>query len=167
MDIAAEDAGRSRAALLCFDGSDDAVNAIAHAGDVLATRGAVVLTVWEPLADWEPYDPATILAAPLSRLAAKALDLDEIAEELAREKVTRGVSLARGAGFAAEGRTARGKPWRKICDIADEVDASTIVLGARGLSRVGSVLLGSVSTAVAVHAKRPVLIVPPPQPLAH
>jgi nucleotide-binding universal stress UspA family protein len=71
--------------------------------------------------------------------------------------------LASAAGFAAEGRTARGKSWRAICDVAEELDAATIVVGARGLSRLESVLLGSVSSAVAVHAKRPVLIVPPPR----
>ena len=53
-----------------------------------------------------------------------------------------------------------GKTWRAICDVAGEIDAVTIVLGARGLSRVGSLLLGSVSSAVLVHAKRPVLVVP-------
>jgi len=38
--------------------------------------------------------------------------------------------------------------------------AVAIVLGARGLSRVESILLGSVSSAVVTHAKRPVLVVP-------
>jgi nucleotide-binding universal stress UspA family protein len=152
--------GASRPALLCFDGSDDARGAIAEAGTVLGLDSAVVLTVWEPFANWEPYDPATILSAPVSRLASRALDLDEIAEELAVETMAQGISLARAAGFAAEGRAVRGKPWRMICEIAEEVGVATIVVGARGLSRVQSVLLGSVSTAVAVHAGRPLLIVP-------
>jgi len=157
---AAEDTGPSRPALLCFDGSEDATAAIGQAGAVLGLRRAVVLTVWEPFATWEPYDPATILSAPLGKLASRALDLDEITRELAEEKLKRGLALAAAAGFAAEGRTAQGKPWRTICDVAKEIDAAAIVLGARGLSRVESVLLGSVSSAVAAHAKRPVLIVP-------
>jgi len=61
--------GASRPALLCFDGSDDARGAIAEAGTVLGLDSAVVLTVWEPFANWEPYDPATILSAPVSRHA--------------------------------------------------------------------------------------------------
>ena len=40
----------SAVVLLCFDGSDDAGAAIARAGEVLAARAAVVLTVWEPVA---------------------------------------------------------------------------------------------------------------------
>jgi hypothetical protein len=50
--------------LLCFDGSDDAAAAIAQAAELLASRRAVVLTVWEPVATWESYDPAT--AAPMA-----------------------------------------------------------------------------------------------------
>lgn len=161
MTVDTDTAAAPRPALLCFDGSEDARDAIAQAGALLGLGTAVVLTVWEPLATWQPYDPATIISAPLSKLAARALDLDEIAQELAAEKLEQGLALAIAAGFAAEGRTVPGKPWRAICDVAQELDAAAIVMGARGLSRMESVLLGSVSAAVAVHAKRPVLIVPP------
>jgi nucleotide-binding universal stress UspA family protein len=146
--------------LLCFDGSDDAVAAIARAGELLAPRTAVVLTVSEPAASWAPYDPATILSAPLSRLASNALDLDEIGRDLARERMEQGRDLAIAAGFAADGRLEVGKPWRIICQVADEIDAESIVIGARGLGRVESVLLGSVSSAVVYHARRPVLLIP-------
>jgi len=157
-DTGGRDAGHL--VLLCFDGSDDAAVAIAQAAELLAPRRAVVLTVWEPVAVWEPYDPATILSAPVSKLLSRALGVDEISAELAEEKVRQGVALAGSAGFAAQGRVAHGKAWRAICDVADEVHAATIVLGARGLSQVGSLLLGSVSSAVLGHARRPVLAVP-------
>jgi nucleotide-binding universal stress UspA family protein len=120
----------------------------------------VVLTVWEPVATWEPYDPATILSARVSKLLSRALGVDKIAAEVAEEKVKQGVALASSAGFAAQGRVAHGKTWRAICDVAGEIDARAIVLGARGLSQMESLLLGSVSTAVLAHAKRPVLVVP-------
>jgi nucleotide-binding universal stress UspA family protein len=150
----------ARPALICFDGSDDAAAAIAAAGKMLAPRVAVVLTVWEPVASWAPSDPATILTAPVSRLAAKELDLDGIGQDVARRLMQRGVELATGAGFKAEGRAEEGKPWRVIGHVADELDAAPIVLGARGLGRVESMLLGSVSIAVVFHAKRPVLVIP-------
>ena len=146
--------------LLCFDGSDDAATAIAQAAELLAPRRAVVLTVWEPVATWEPYDPATIVSAPVSKLLSRSLGIDEVGAEVAEEKVKQGVALASSAGFAAQGRVTHGKTWKAICDVADELDAATIVLGARGLSQVASLLLGSVSSAVLVHAKRPVLVVP-------
>jgi nucleotide-binding universal stress UspA family protein len=146
--------------LLCYDGSEHAGEAIAAAANVLASREAVVVTAWEPISTWEPYDPGGVLSAGVARLGSHSLGLDEIAAEIAQEKLTRGIELARVAGFEARGRLARGKAWRAICDLADELDASSIVLGARGLSRVGSMLLGSVSSAVAVHAGRPVLVIP-------
>ena len=146
--------------LICYDGSEDAAAAIATAGRILGPRRAVVLTVWEPVAVWQPYDPATGLTAPLSKLASRALGLDEIARDLAEERVVTGGELARQAGFEADGRTTGGKPWRAICDVADDIDAEPIVIGARGLSRVQSALLGSVSAAVVQHARRSVLVVP-------
>jgi nucleotide-binding universal stress UspA family protein len=146
--------------LLCFDGSDDAAHAIAHAGRLLGPRQAVVLSVWEPVAVWQPYDPATAITAPISRLASSALGLDEIARDLAQERATAGVEMARRAGFDAQSRIAGGKPWRVICNVADEIEAEPIVLGARGLSRVQSALIGSVSAATVQHARHAVLVVP-------
>ena len=147
-------------ALLCFDGSDDAANAIAVAGVLLGPREAKVLTVWEPMAVWQPYDPAAVLSAGVSRLSSERLGLDEIAREIAQATMQRGVELAREAGFNASGELKSGKAWRAICEAAEEIEAVPIVLGARGLSRVQSLLLGSVSGAVAAHARRAVLIVP-------
>jgi len=159
MSTARASAKDDRPVLLCFDGSANAAVAIGKAGELLGPREAVVLTVSEPVAVWEPYDPATILTGPVSRLAADALGLDEIARELAAGRADQGVALARAAGFRARSRIAEGKSWRVICDVAEELDAEPIVVGARGLSRVQSVLLGSVSSAVVVHAKQPVLVV--------
>ena len=150
----------TRPVLLCFDGSKDAVSAIASAGRTLASTVAVVLTVWEHAADWLPYDPATIITAPISRIASHSLGLDEIARESAPQTAERGVELARIAGFEVEARVVEGKTWRSICDVAEELNAEPIVVGARGQSRVQSALLGGVSSAVIVHAHRPVLVIP-------
>ena len=87
--------------LLCSDGSDDAATTITQAAELLAPRRAVVLTVWEPVATWEPYHPATILSAPVSKLLSEEVGIDQIAAELAEEKLKQGVALASSAGFAA------------------------------------------------------------------
>lgn len=145
---------------MCFDGSDDAAAAIAKAGELLGPRAAVVLSVWEPVRVWEPWDPVTIVSAPLGRLVAKEIDLDQIVADVARDKAEHGTELARAAGFDASARVARGKAWEAICEVADELDAEPIVIGSRGLGRAQSALLGSVSSAVIAHAKRPVLVGP-------
>jgi nucleotide-binding universal stress UspA family protein len=150
----------SAPALLCFDGSEDAGAAITTAGELLGSREAVVVTVWEPVNVWAPSDPGGVLSAGVAKLGSQALGLDDIAREVAEENLARGLELARQAGFEARGQTVRGKTWQAICDTARELHAEPIVLGARGLSRVGAMLLGSVSAAVVAHAGRPVLVIP-------
>ena len=104
--------------------------------------------------------PATIVSAPLGRLIANELDLDEIVAGVARDKAEHGAELARASGFDATPRVERGKAWEAICEVADEIDAEPIVIGSRGLGRAQSALLGSVSSAVIAHAKRAVLVGP-------
>jgi hypothetical protein len=106
MATGSHDTDSARSVLLCLDGSDGAAEAIAEAGTVLRGGKAVLLTVWEPCAVWEPYDPATILSAPLVRVADRALGFDEIARDLAQEKMERGVALASDVGFEVAGRVA-------------------------------------------------------------
>src|ERR1035437_641247 len=102
---------RRAPALLCFDGSDDAA-AIAKAVEFLAPRSAVVLTVWEPVRVWDPWDPVTIVSAPLGQIVA----------DVARDKAEHGTQLARASGFDATSRVACGKAWEAICEVAECVD---------------------------------------------
>lgn len=82
-------------------------------------------------------------------------------EENARKLAAEGVRLAEAGGMTAKPLTklASGPLWQQILAVADERDASAIVLGTRGLGGVKSLVLGSVSNAVVHHASRPVLIV--------
>jgi nucleotide-binding universal stress UspA family protein len=63
------------------------------------------------------------------------------------------------AGVAAECETVEGNPAHEIIEAARTNDADVIVVGSRGLGKISSVLLGSVSQAVLREADRPVLIV--------
>ena len=47
--------------LLCYDGSDPAKHAIERAADLLRTRHAVVLTVWQPTAVVHHADRPTLV----------------------------------------------------------------------------------------------------------
>lgn len=141
--------------LFAYDGSEHAKAAIAAAAAELRTgRPAVVLTVWEPL------EALAFYGAPM---AAMAPDVDDSIIAEAEKAAAEGAALAREGGFEAEARIVRGAPtWRQIVDGADDVDAGVIVLGTHGRSGVTALVMGSVATAVAHHATRPVLIVPLP-----
>jgi nucleotide-binding universal stress UspA family protein len=145
--------------LLCFDGSDDARRAIKRAGALFAGRRALVLTVWQPIADldgfaWTGATESSVDVVGLNRAAAE--DGARVADEGAR--------LALEAGLNAEPLAveASGSVWHTIVEMADRHDAAAIVMGSRGLTGLRSMLLGSVSSAVVHHAERPTLVIRQP-----
>ncbi|TAN40100.1 MAG: universal stress protein [Nitrospirae bacterium] len=54
-----------------------------------------------------------------------------------------------------------GSPDRYIAETAAEAGMDLIVMGARGVKGMKSVLIGSVTKAVALHASKPVLVIKP------
>jgi nucleotide-binding universal stress UspA family protein len=150
-----------RPALLCFDGSSDARRAITEAATLLGGGPAVVVHVWEPLSALVLRNPLISSPGPLVEQAA---ELDAAGAEAAERLAEEGGEIARSAGFDAEVLCIKsaGGVWPRIVQIAEERDARAVVLGPRGLSTFGSVLLGSVSSGVAHHCRRPVLVIPAP-----
>ena len=146
--------------LLCFDGSDDARRAIERAGAILGGGPALVVHVWEPLSSVMLRNPLIHSPGPLAEQAA---ELDEAGAEAAERLTAEGVEVARGAGFEASPlciRSDQRTVWPVIVRLAEERRARAVVLGSRGLSKVGSMLLGSVSSGVVHHCRQPSLVVP-------
>ncbi len=142
--------------LLCYDGSEESGRAIATAAGLLGLRRAVVL-------DIGPVITAAESLATLSPVAPAAA-FEELNTTDALERARQGAERARRAGFEAEARAELASPtYEGIVDVADEIDAAVIVIGSRGLSGAREAFEGSISHAVAEHAGRPVLIVPPPK----
>jgi nucleotide-binding universal stress UspA family protein len=48
--------------------------------------------------------------------------------------------------------------WQAIVDLADDRDASLVVLGSHGRTGMTDLLLGSIAGTVAAHSRRSVLI---------
>jgi nucleotide-binding universal stress UspA family protein len=150
-----------RPVLLCVDGSEGANHAVETAAQLLG-GSVLVVSVWEPVGELSQTNP---WGAFISAVGQSAAELDAIAEEIAGETAEKAAELARRSGFVeaeALGARSRGSIWSTLLELADERDARLVVAGARGQSQVRSLLLGSVSHAVVQHARRPVLIVPPP-----
>jgi nucleotide-binding universal stress UspA family protein len=141
--------------LICYDDSASARRAIDEAAKLLGRRRAVVLDVGPLLTGAESV-------AALSSVVPGNAFHDANADE-ALTRAREGAERARRAGFDAEPRAELDEPtWQGIVDVAVEIDADAIVMGSRGLTGIREQLVGSVSLAVAEHAGRPVLIVPPP-----
>jgi nucleotide-binding universal stress UspA family protein len=139
--------------LLCYDGSEQAIEAIEFAGALFppGTR-ATVLYAWEP----------EVLAVG-GAIGAVAIPPDNDERDAARVMgiAEDGAQRARSAGLAAQARIEHttASTWRTIVDVADG-EYDVIVMGTRGLTGVRSLLLGSSSHQVTQHATCPVLIVP-------
>jgi len=71
----------------------------------------------------------------------------------------RALAKAVEAGVYAESEIVEGNPGREIVDAARLRGADIIVVGSRGLGKLSSMFLGSVSRDVLSEADRPVLIV--------
>jgi nucleotide-binding universal stress UspA family protein len=137
--------------VFAYDGSELARLAIEEAGKQLQPgREALVLTVWQT------FNVGFLPSRELHIDAAAAPDVKQAAEETAAA----GAKLAEAAGFRATTLAKESASASKcIVEVADDRDASLIVLGSHGRSGFSSALLGSVAGAVAAHTSRSVLIV--------
>jgi len=69
------------------------------------------------------------------------------------------VARLRGKGLDVKVRIEKGIPFQEILRVANEENASLIVIGSHGKSNVQEMLIGSVSEAVIRHAVQPVLVI--------
>ncbi|MHB8696038.1 MAG: universal stress protein [Solirubrobacteraceae bacterium] len=142
--------------LICYDGSMAAKHAIRCAAALPCARRAVVLTVWEPTAGLGSFAWSGATESTLDYV-----ELDRTAAELGGRIVEEGARIAQHAGIQAQPVAAKaaGPGWKTILKVAADHEASTIVIGSRGLTGMRSMLLGSVFTAVVHHADRPTLVI--------
>ena len=150
--------------IIGFDGSPGAEHALRQAAALLAVRTALVVTVWEAGAAYATLDSPGMQAVPMDLgMAAVA---DQAIYEGVQNTAERGAQLARDLGFEVEeGLTAAGDESVAVAlvRVAREHDASALVVGSHGYSRLEKLLLGSTSRHVLEHAECPVLVVRPPE----
>ena len=141
--------------LIAYDGSDNARAAIDSVAPILKGAPAVVVYARHPLEG----SAAHLEGRPrFEDVAERDSDRLDDAERIAAE----GADHARAAGLDAEARVASTGEVAadSIVELADQLDASVIVLGSRGQRGLKALLLGSVSHHVVHHARRPTLVVP-------
>lgn len=144
--------------ILCADGSELSSDAIRKGLEVLKPAGRyIVLTVAES------PDQALVLGA--SGFAGGTVTPDTFAEM--QTAAQEGAALVLDTAVSALGSetpdklekvAVTGSPGPAICAYAEEVEASTIVIGSRGIGGLKRAVLGSVSDHVVRHSPCAVLL---------
>jgi nucleotide-binding universal stress UspA family protein len=140
--------------VICYDGSQEAVEAVAYAGALLPGARALVVTVWKPVPE-EGLSPAT------KPPAGDPAEVNPEARRAARQLASLGARKASGVGLKAEPLVVEttGRVWQAIALIAEEQEARLIVCGTRRTGMTG-ILPGHLASALVDHASVPVLVVP-------
>jgi len=133
------------AVVVGIDGSPTSDVALRWAADEAARRDADLHVVHA----WQ---------VPVVTIPA-AEQMVDAAEAAGRQVLDRGLADPRLAGLRVEGHLPSEGASRAMLALADQ--AALMVVGSRGLGRLGRVLLGSTSRQLAHHAPVPLVVVPP------
>lgn len=134
--------------ILCAtDGSDHAGKAVAVAADLGRRYDArvIILTAYDPI----PRDLGTPYVEELMNRRLKATE----------ELMNAAMAVVKAQGVTPIVEMLEGPAARAILDVARTRRCDLIVMGSRGLSPVGAMLLGSVSMRVVHEASCPVLLI--------
>lgn len=150
----ARDPAPAGTVVLCYDGSPQADEAVAYAGQLLPRWRAIVLVVWKPVIE-------EALATPMTRPVADPADANRREREGAEEIARQGAALAAHAGLDPEPAVveAGGPRWHAVELVVEQRSARLVVCGTRH-SGVTAALPQTLAGALVAHASRPVLVVP-------
>lgn len=140
-----------REMLVPVDGSENAIRAARFAIEMARKMDAGVRLFYVfPAASVEVIGMAGMSRADIDQAAQAAA---QRAFDKTRE------ALGDDQGVTIEQETSMGDPAEEIIRYTEDDHSIMVVLGRRGLSRMQSLLLGSVSDKVSRHAKSPITIV--------
>jgi len=90
---------------------------------------------------------------------AESSDIVKIRREAHQRILASAIDQVKAAGISCVGHLLDGHPGETIVRIAESQNMDEIMIGSRGRSAIGSLLLGSVSSHVAHLARVPVTLV--------
>lgn len=139
--------------LIAVDGSEESLEAVRQAVSLVqrGLRAEIALV--------NVQEPASLLELATQDSDAIAAAAVEAGEHL----MARGAALLDEAGIGYSMEVLLGEPSTVLVDMAEQLDAHMVILGARGMGAIESALVGSVSKAVISRCTRPVLVVRPPE----
>jgi len=140
---------RLRRLLLAVDESKHSLEAARRIGEFVAAEDVEISLLYV-------QTPTTYLLVDTENKRQSEIERRYEAERLF---MTVNAALARQGLISHRQLIAEGKPANEILRCAGEIGADLIVMGSRGRSRLGRIVLGSVSHRVSTHARCPVLII--------
>ncbi len=129
--------------LIAYDGSETAKKAVEHGINLLKPEDRLVI----------------ISVIPTAHLKEFAEIDPEFSITMAREMVDQLLEELKKRGIYAEGVVKEGDIADEILKKASELHCDLIIVGHKGIGKIGRFQLGSVADKVARYAERPVLIV--------
>jgi nucleotide-binding universal stress UspA family protein len=144
-------------AVIGYDGSPAAKQAVKRSAAVLATTRALVVVVWEPGLAFELVQP-DVLPAPIDIRAA--MEVDRAMYDRARQLASEGATLAREVGFVDAEAIAvadQGTVAATLIRLVNERAGPAVVAGTHGHKGLRA-LLGSTTRDLIEHSPCPVLI---------
>lgn len=139
--------------MIAVDGSSESLQAVREALKLIA-RG-----LRTEIALVNVQEPASLLELATRDADAIAAAAVQAGENLMSEAAA--LLDAEGVGYSME--VVLGEPGSMLVDMAEDLNADMVIMGARGMGALKSVIVGSVSKAVITHCRRPVLVVRSPE----
>jgi nucleotide-binding universal stress UspA family protein len=136
--------------LLPVDGSEGSVRAARHVASIAAMVKDLqvhLLNVQAPGDDW------------MVRRMLKPEELAAMEKEWGESAMTPAREILQNAGVKCNERVVQGDVPKTIAQLASELGCNQIVMGTRGQSSLGGLLMGSVATKVLHLAQVPVTLV--------
>ena len=156
----------SGTAVVGFDGTTAAERAVREAGGLLAPRRALVVVAIESGATFGAVlAPVLVAGLPATELEIRnAVQAEDAVIEQAINLAQNGAALAQEVGLEAESLVVSDdvSVASTLLRVADEQDASVVVVGAHRRGALSQLLLGSTAKDVVKRARRPVLVVRDP-----
>jgi nucleotide-binding universal stress UspA family protein len=139
---------RYRKILVAFDGSESSTNALRQ-GFSLAVEEKSWITV------------ATVVPSYDGDLDLIALgDIYAHSRRQGEEILTKAVAIAKKNGALIKTVLEEGDIYSRLLDLAESENSGLIIMGRRGTSKTGQLLVGSATARVIGHSHRDVLVVP-------
>jgi nucleotide-binding universal stress UspA family protein len=149
--------------LVPLDGSDHSVRALEKAVQIARKFSGKVTLIYAYSVSMQPIilpEPTTLSSPTIPILTAAEISRVVEAARTTGERILKdGEVRAKTEGVAVKAMLVEGHAVQEIVRTAKEDNFDLIVMGARGVSHIRSLLLGSVSDGVIHHALCPVLVV--------